>query len=94
MLDSRLRWQGIARIIHECRREATETEAPIAPAHLRCAGTRPFPWASRKARGAMNKSAPCLCAPARSTTRRIRRVTCVDAREIVSGPCLREPAVS
>jgi hypothetical protein len=32
----------LARIIHECRREAAETEASIAPAHPRRAGTRPF----------------------------------------------------
>jgi hypothetical protein len=40
------------------------------------------------------QGAACLCALARSTTGRIRRVTCVDAREMVGGPCLREPAVS
>jgi hypothetical protein len=51
---------------------------------------------ARPQRGARcdESGAACLCAPARSTTCRIRRVTCVDAREMVSGPCLREPAVS
>jgi hypothetical protein len=33
----------LARIIHECRREAAEIEAPfISPAHPRRAKTRPF----------------------------------------------------
>ncbi len=37
----------LARIIHECRREAAETEASHCTPHPRHAKTRPFPWASR-----------------------------------------------